>query len=175
MIFSSLLSRITLLFAFIIVLLLCSAFGTNGVSKSRVRRRVVFTKSSKYFFRFNGKLSTLNYTTIVAFGYTVRVNWDLPHDTKNRFLFFKRDIHNDIENIPDELAQGFSCALNHVCQVVSSFRKLESCGFFCEIGKIIARETGLEGNFFKSLMSRCDYYETLCPHNSPPITTVSYG
>nr|XP_023017186.1 uncharacterized protein LOC111506366 [Leptinotarsa decemlineata] len=113
---------------------------------------------------------------MIAFGYTVRMNWDLPHDTKNRFLFFKRDIHEDIDDIPDRLAsQGFSCVLNHVCKIVSTFKEFESCGFFCEIGKIISRETGLEANFFKNLISRCDYYEKICPHHNPPVTVVSYG
>ncbi|CAH1974901.1 unnamed protein product [Acanthoscelides obtectus] len=78
------------------------ANSTELVQKHRIKRKVVFTKSSKYFFRFNGKLNSLNWTQIFAFGYTVRVNFDLPHDIPRRYQFFKRDIHEDIQNIPDE-------------------------------------------------------------------------
>lgn len=43
------------------------------------------------------------YTTIFAFGYgSFRVNWDLPHDIPRRYQFFKRDIHEDIQNIQNE-------------------------------------------------------------------------
>ncbi|CAG9858043.1 unnamed protein product [Phyllotreta striolata] len=147
----------------------------KDLSRSRVRRRVVFTKSSKYFYRFNGKLNTLPYNQIVAFGYTVRVNFDLPHDAKSRYLFFKRDIHEEISNMPDELAvQGFSCAMKHICMTFSNFQFSDSCGFFCDLGKIIMRENGTEAQFIRNFFSRCDHYMIACQHEIDETTTITY-
>ncbi|XP_072395557.1 uncharacterized protein [Diabrotica undecimpunctata] len=165
-------------YSFLTVTVLCAIVTTSAsteIAKSRVRRRVVFTKSSKYFFRFNGKLNTVPYNQVVAFGYTVRVNYDLPHDVKSRFQFFKRDIHEDLTNIPDQFAvQGFSCVMKHICQTFSNFEFTETCGFFCDLGKIILRENGTEATFIKNFFSKCSHYEELCQHYEPATTTIRY-
>lgn len=52
--------------------------------------------------RFNGRENVINRTDIFAHGWGVRVNYDLPDTIQNRFKLFKRDIHNHIENIPNQ-------------------------------------------------------------------------
>ncbi|KAJ8938425.1 hypothetical protein NQ318_011864, partial [Aromia moschata] len=108
-------------------------------TKHRVKRKVVFTSSSKFFFRLNGKLNTLNYTTFFATGYSLRINYDLPSTIPKRYKFFKRDIHRDITSIPDESAvRQFSCVVAHFCNVMSSILMSKNCGFFCGIINIIS-------------------------------------
>ncbi|XP_057665676.1 uncharacterized protein LOC130899624 [Diorhabda carinulata] len=155
---------------------------STDLARSRVRRRVVFTKSSKFFFRFNGKLNTLPYNQVVACGYTVRMNFDLPHDVKSRFTLFKRDIHDDISNIPNDYnlenfrtaVQGLACVMKQICKTFSNLKFSETCGLFCDIGKIIMRDEGNDALFIKNFFSKCEHYEEVCQNEVPLSTTVSY-
>nr|CAI5851978.1 unnamed protein product [Callosobruchus analis] len=165
-----------LIFCFAVFISPALTNSTQLAAKHRIKRNVVFTKSSKYFFRFNGKLNTFNWTQIFAYGYTVRVNYDLPHDIPKRYQLFKRDIHEDIQNIPDELAsQGFSCMLKHICDAYSTLSNATYCGFFCEIGKIVVSEEGMENRFFKRILDKCDHYRQRCPHHLPLSAEIDYG
>lgn len=61
-----------------------------------------FNTSSLFQFRLNGKANVIPWNQIFAQGWALRINYDLPENIQKRHQFFKRDIHSDIEDIPDE-------------------------------------------------------------------------
>ncbi|XP_066141817.1 uncharacterized protein [Euwallacea fornicatus] len=137
--------------------------GTEFSIKRRVKRKVLFTKSSKFFFRLNGKENILNYTTLLAHGWGFRINYDLPSSLNQRLHFFKRDVHNDIDNIENPLFSNMvNCILKRVCLILSQPFMAENCGVFCGIGKIIARSQGIEADFFKTFGEKCHLYQERC-------------
>ncbi|CAG9772589.1 unnamed protein product [Ceutorhynchus assimilis] len=97
--------------------------------KKRVRRTVLFTKSSKFFFRINGKDNVLNYTTLLAHGWGFRINFDLPSTLAQRHRFFKRDVHQDVENIKDPKYLKYKVGIAIVLLVVDFLSFVESTEF----------------------------------------------
>ncbi|KAJ3666039.1 hypothetical protein Zmor_001495 [Zophobas morio] len=139
--------------------------GINSEYKHRTKRKVVFSKSSKFFFRLNGKDNVLNYTEVFAHGWTIRMNYDLPESIPRRHQFFKRDVHAELDTITDESILGvYSCVLKYICESVANLKVADKCGMFCEIGSIIARTATMESAFFKSFIDKCDYHIDNCPY-----------
>lgn len=105
---------------FIMVVLLCILCNSCLADRHRVRRKVAFSKNSKFFvskllllilvpitllinqFRLNGKANSVPWVQIFAVGYAVRVNYDLPENIQKRHKFFKRDIHSELLDVPVE-------------------------------------------------------------------------
>ncbi|XP_060527186.1 uncharacterized protein LOC132702524 [Cylas formicarius] len=146
------------------LLVLLVAFLCLAVAKHRVRRKVLFTKSSKFFFRLNGKDNMLNYTDIWAHGWGFRINYDLPHTVPKRNQFFRRDVHSDIANLDDPvLAGALSCALRPFCEMLTGHRgEGDNCGVLCGIASLIERTRGTEAAFFRSFADGCRAERTAC-------------
>ncbi|XP_030752611.1 uncharacterized protein LOC115879764 [Sitophilus oryzae] len=163
----------------ILVLILYMVFCVDSYEfslKKRVKRKVLFTKSSKFFFRLNGKDNILNYTTLLAHGWGFRISYDLPSSLNQRLRFFKRDVHSDIENINNPIVSKLVyCVLAQVCSIVSQSFLAENCGIFCEIAKIIASARGIEANFFKSLADKCQLYQERCPQTDLGSSIFGFG
>ncbi|XP_017773193.1 PREDICTED: uncharacterized protein LOC108560244 [Nicrophorus vespilloides] len=140
--------------------------------KHRVRRKVLFSKNSKLFFRFNVKVTILPWGILLAHAYAVRVNYELPDTIQKFYRFWKRNVHEEIEtenNIQPGYVHGYSCIFSMLCGFVDSVQSSRSCGMFCEMGKIIASSSGLDAEFFKSIVSKCEYYQTKCRMTNTPI------
>ncbi|KAF7280671.1 uncharacterized protein LOC143195235 [Rhynchophorus ferrugineus] len=153
--------------------MLCSTQGYDFSVKKRVKRKVLFTKSSKFFFRLNGKDNILTYTSLLAHGWGFRINFDLPHTLNQRRLFFKRDVHEDIENIKNPVASTIAnCVLAKVCSVFLQIFPSNKCGVFCGIAKIVASSQGLEADFFKSFGDKCQLYRERCPADSDASSSI---
>ncbi|KAL1506078.1 hypothetical protein ABEB36_005509 [Hypothenemus hampei] len=152
------------IFVLVIICFLLTFTDGEFSLKKRVKRKVVFTKSSKFFFRVNGKENMLNYTNILAHGWGFRINYDLPSTLTQRKQFFKRDVHQDIQNVQNPLISGLvNCILKRLCGILSQPYIVRNCGIFCGVVKIIMNSQGLEADFFKTFARKCQLYEERCP------------
>ncbi|XP_019772538.1 uncharacterized protein LOC109546148 [Dendroctonus ponderosae] len=168
--------KFSVVIIFVLAYLLLNVDGTEFSIKKRVKRKVVFTKSSKFFFRLNGKENILNYTTLLAHGWGFRINYDLPHTLAQRMHFFKRDIHNDIEEIQNPmLANMVNCVLSKACAILSQPFVAKNCGIFCGIGKIVASSQGIEADFFKTFSGKCQLYHERCPGSFEKSSIFGFG
>ncbi|XP_050293764.1 uncharacterized protein LOC126734265 [Anthonomus grandis grandis] len=162
----------------IALLTLYGLFCVEGVEfsiKKRVRRKVLFTKSSKFFFRLNGKDNVLNYTTLIAHGWGFRINYELPSSLNQRTRFFKRDVHSEVENIQDPfISKIVNCVLKQVCGVLSQ-PFAQNCGIFCGIGRIIASSQGIEADFFRTFGKKCQLYQERCPASFEKASIFGFG
>ncbi|XP_019868265.1 uncharacterized protein LOC109597079 [Aethina tumida] len=148
----------------VIILLCLHIESVNSHINHRVRRKVVFTKSSKFFFRLNGKDTVLNRSDIFAHGWAVRVNYDLPSTIPRRHQLFKRDIYSEMTSLPIESAsEGFHCIFRHLCEMFTTVTNSQTSGFLSQIGGIITQSQGMEADFFKSFVEKCDYQTDTCP------------
>nr|XP_015840908.1 PREDICTED: uncharacterized protein LOC107399276 [Tribolium castaneum] len=139
--------------------------GANSEYKHRTKRKVVFSKSSKFFVRLNGKDNMLNYTEIFAHGWTFRINYDLPETIPKRHQFFKRDVHAELDGVADESLRGvYSCILKYVCERVSEVQAAPECGIFCGIGNIILSSLTAESEFFQAFVNKCEHHASNCPY-----------
>ncbi|KAF5299322.1 hypothetical protein FQA39_LY02495 [Lamprigera yunnana] len=128
-------------------------YSQAEIARHRVKRKVLFSKNSKLFFRLNGKANVVPWIQILAHGWAFRVNWDLPDTTFRRHKFFKREIHNVQDNLKN--IHGYSCVLSHICQYVNNIKISKKCGIFCEIGKIISRSQGVEVDYLYTMHDIC--------------------
>lgn len=59
----------------------------------------MYSNSPWFQFRLNGKDNLIPWTQIFAHGWGFRINWELPETLPRRHKFFKRETHDDIENL----------------------------------------------------------------------------
>ncbi|XP_071055593.1 uncharacterized protein [Onthophagus taurus] len=156
------------LFKFSVIVLLLIIINSGFCEEknhSRVKRKLVFNKSMRFFSRINGKDNVIKWNTFIAHGWGFRINFELPDSLPKRHRFFKRDIHNEIENVPTTWGkQGFACMLKYLCEITARIRSSDQCGIFCEIGILIAESTGTDASFLRSLTSNCEKYKEKCPY-----------
>ncbi|KAL3273270.1 hypothetical protein HHI36_014724 [Cryptolaemus montrouzieri] len=121
----------------------------------RVKRKIAFTKNSKFFIRLNGKTNVLNITSIFAHGWSIRINYDLPDSLQKMHKIFRRNTDSF------DGANGFPTLLStlvrkKLCRTFNVPLNISTCGFFCEIKRIIHRSSGSQTEFLQSfLYSEC--------------------